>query len=172
MNGLLESFSSMGNGKAAVATITMVTLTAIIIFVIFIIYKYFTSRKEVMAIKLPEIDDNQSVMLKDPVFAEAPITVELLDPIEEDQMVSSSPSNGDGTLFIKALSQEAGRLIVDEENNLKMPVVEEMDYDKKSEEIKLQREREEAERLKKLAEADGEDGEILLEIQKSINNQV
>lgn len=169
---MLDNIANLSDVKAIAATLVMVAMFATILAITFVLTRSFKGRKELMAVKLPEINDNKKNFLEEPVFnKDANITVEMVNPEEEEKHIDKSKQNVNNELFVQALSVEARRIIVDEEDKkVSMPEVEEMDYEAESEAIRIQREKEQTEKLKKLAEADSESDHLMKEIEKTIND--
>lgn len=153
-----KDFFGIVNSRYIIAAIVMTIVSIVVIYIISMVVTSFMKRRKTVAVELPDVNvATGNVVEKAEAFSvneEEAITVELIDSSEDE--VEDEIKESNDKAFIEALTIETGEIIVEDEDNIDMPEVGEIDYDK----IKEEKQEEAIERLRQIAKADEDLNEI------------
>lgn len=152
-----KDFFGIVNSRYIIAAVIMIVVIAVVIYITSVVVKSFLKRREAVSVQLPNIDVTEGKVeeeVKGFKVEDNPIVVELIDS-SEDEIDEEVPDSSDEA-FIEALTMVTGNIIISDEDNIDMPEVGEIDYDK----IREERQKEAIEHLKEIAKADEDLDEI------------
>lgn len=163
--GLLE----IPNAKYIIAASTMFLIVAIVLYVMFIIYKLLKKRESVIDVELPDLEQELNKKKEiTPFKGLEEIEVELVDPIDEDLLISKSTERNQKDIISEAILIETGEIIIPEDDSGSyMPPVVDEDLQaaaKEADRLKKEKEQDAIRRIKELALEDvkEDDFEVLL----------
>ena len=138
--------------KFVFSTIVMIVLAVIVLFSLFYMTKSIKTRKNGLNESLPSLDDGLKLKEIVPFKEEETITIELVE--NEDDIVTVPKE--DNEVFTNTLMMETGKIIVEDIPNDgdAMPELLESSLEEHTEKIKAEKEKENLEKIKKLALAD------------------
>lgn len=140
--------------KFVFSTIVMIVLSAIVLFSFYYMTKSIKTRKNGLNDSLPSLEEGDKTKEITPFKEEEVITIELVE--NEDDLVTTPKENNE--VFVNTLMMETGKIIVEDIPNDGeiMPELSEGTLEEHTEKIKAAKEKENLERIKKLALADQE----------------
>lgn len=118
----IQDFLTATDVKMTISAILLVIVSVVVLFTIFILYKSFKNREKIADVTLPSLKEEESVVSVKPFPTKEEFLVELVDPLEEDELIKKTSKKTNEDLFYKALTIETKQLIVpDDESGKLMP---------------------------------------------------